>query len=259
MGILREPPPSPPGRSAAATRSGCPPWLCLPLLALPACTHLGTLDGAVPLDPGYTEFAADLAGSRDPNAVQTPLALPLPSVAFHFRAGLAPNLDLGAHIYPLGLGLDLRYRFLQTHGWSFATQPGIAGIILPVPTLQYGQLDVSLPVRAEHTLGRQWGVAFGPELLVRQTFFATESTDLTSSTATFELYLGGGARVFHDWPRLRLGVSGDLYVDTLRATGLYGGLGLDVALTHRGGKKKRRPPGTPPPSDEPAGLTGSGT
>ena len=32
-----------------------------------------------------------------------------------------------------------------------------------------------------------------------------------------------------------------------------------IRRVHRGGKKKRRPPGTPPPSDEPAGLTGSGT
>jgi len=222
------------------------------VLLAPACTHLGTLDGAVPVAPGYAEFSADLAGSRDPNVLQTPIAIPLPSFAFHYRRGLAPNVDLGAHVYPLGLGLDVRYRFLETHGWSFATQPGVAGLFLPVPSLQYGQLDVSIPVRAEHALGKAWGVALGPELLVRQTFFATESAELDSSTATFELYAGGGARVFHAWPKLRLGVSGDLYVDTLRATGLYGGVGLDFALTNRGGPrpKKRR-------GDGPANPTGS--
>lgn len=232
----------------------------LPLLS--GCMHFGTLDGAVPVDPGYSEFSANLAGSRDPNALQTPIAIPLPSFAFHFRRGLAPNLDLGAHVFPLGLGLDLRYRFLQTHGWSFAAQPGIAGLILPIPTLQYGQMDVSLPVRAEHTLGKKWGVALGPGVLVRQTFFATQSTEISSATATFELYGGGGVRVFHDWPKVRLGVSGDLYVDTHRATGFYGGLGIDLALTHRGGKRKGKPahqvvPDSQAPPDRSAAPTGS--
>lgn len=219
------------------------------LVLLAACTHLGTLDGAVPVAPGYAEFSADLAASRDPNVLQTPVAIPLPSFAFHYRRGLAHNVDFGAHVYPLGLGLDVRYRFLEADGWSFATQPGVGGLLLPVPTLQYGQLDVSIPVRAEHALGKGWGAAFGPGLLVRQTFFATESAELHSSTATLELYAGGGARVFHAWPRLRLGVSGDLYVDTMRATGLYGGLGVDLALTNRGGPRakehRRDATGTP--------------
>lgn len=223
--------------------------MLLVLLAT-ACTHLGTIDGAIPVAPGYAEFSADLAASRDPNVLQTPIAIPLPSFAFHYRRGLAPNVDLGAHVYPLGLGLDVRYRFLETKGWSFATQPGVAGLLLPVPTLQYGQLDVTFPVRAEHGLGKGWGVALGPELLVRQTFFATESAALSSSSATLELYGGGGARVFHAWPKLRLGVSGDLYVDTMRATGLYGGVGVDLALTNRGGRpaNQRRRDAAPPPA-----------
>lgn len=211
------------------------------MLLLAGCTHLAMIDGAVPVDPGYNEFSADLQASRDPNVLQTPVAIPLPSFAFHFRHGLVNNVDFGAHIYPLGLGLDLRYRFWEHRGWSFATQPGLSGLILPIPTLQYGQIDVSLPVKAEHTLGKGWGVAFGPGVIFRQTFYAVEAEELSSSTATFELYGGGGARVFHDWPRLRFGISGDLYVDTTRATGLYGGLGVDMAFTHRGGPRPEKP------------------
>jgi hypothetical protein len=208
------------------------------LLGLGGCTHLSTLEGAVPVDPGYSEFTVDLQASRAPNPVQTPIAIPLPSFAFHVRHGLSRNLDFGAHVYPLGLGVDMRYRFAELQGWSLAAQPGVGGLLIPVPGLQYGQFDASFPVRAEHSLARGWGVAFGPGLLARQTFFATEAGDIASSTATFELYAGGGARIFHDWPKLRLGISGDLYVDTLRATGLYGGLGVDFSLTRRGGKSK---------------------
>ncbi len=197
------------------------------------------IDGAVPVDAGYNEFSADLQASRDPNVIQTPVAIPLPIFAFHIRHGLSENLDVGAHVYPLGLGVDLRYRFAQAHGWSFAVQPGLSGIVMPVPTLQYGQIDLSMPLKAEHTVGKGWSVAFGPGAIFRQTFYAVESTGLSSSSATFELYGGGGARIFHDWPRLRFGVSGDLYVDTQRATGLYGGVGVDLAFTHRGGPRKK--------------------
>lgn len=218
------------------------PVRALALLVLAGCTHLSTLDGAVPVEPGYTEMAFELQGAREPNPLQTPVAVPLPGVGFHLRHGLAPNIDVGAHVYPLGLGLDLRYRFAQVAGWSVAAQPGLTGFVLPVPSLQYGQLDVAMPVRAEHALGRGWGVAFGPGVLVRQTFFATQSDVLSSATATAELYAGGGARVFHDWRRLRLGVSADLYADTLRATGLYGGVGVDLALTHRGGPRRPASP-----------------
>ncbi|MSP54448.1 MAG: hypothetical protein EXR69_02400 [Myxococcales bacterium] len=212
------------------------------MLLLLGCTHLAMVDGAVPVDPGYNEFSADLQGSRDPNVLQTPLAIPLPSFAFHFRRGIGENIDFGAHIYPLGLGVDLRYRFLESNGWSLATQPGVSGIIMPIPTLQYGQIDLSLPVKVEHALGERWGYAFGPGVIFRQTFYAAQAEEFSSSTATFELYGGGGARVFHDWPKLRFGISGDLYVDTLRATGLYGGIGVDLAFTHRGGPRSYKPP-----------------
>ena len=219
----------------------------LGLLGLGGCTHLSTLEGAVPVDPGYSEFTVDLQASRAPNPLQTPIAIPLPSVAFHVRHGLSRNLDFGAHVYPLGLGVDMRYRFAELHGWSLAAQPGMGGLIIPVPGLQYGQFDVAFPVRAEHGLGKGWGLAFGPGVLARQTFFAAKAGDISSSTATFELYAGGGARIFHEWPKLRLGISGDLYVDTLRATGLYGGFGLDFSMTHRGGlARKRRAPGMDP-------------
>ncbi len=210
---------------------------------LPACTHMGTLNGAIPVDPGYSEMTVDLQGTRDPNVLQTPIAIPLPTVGFHLRLGLRPNVDMGVHVFPLGLGVDLRYRFLESNGWSFATQPGLSGLIMPIPTLQYGQLHVALPVRAEHALGKSWSFAFGPGVMTRQTFFATQTPELDSSAGTFEFYAGGGGRIWRDWPKLRLGISGDLYVDTMRATGLYGGLGFDLSFTNRGGKRAREKAG----------------
>lgn len=201
--------------------------------ALAACTHLSTVTGAVPLQPGTSEFTGELQVSREPNLVSTTTGLPLPTIAAHYRRGLSRDLDLGVHIYPLGFGADLRYRFLEIDGWHFAVAPGFTGIGLPIPELQYAHLDLYLPVRAEHAIGKGWSVAGGPGLVSRQTFLNLESDTLAVATATFELYAGGGLRLQRTGKYLKLGVSADVYVDTTRATGLYGGLGFDLGTVAR--------------------------
>lgn len=203
------------------------------ILTLLGCTHLGTLDDAIPLPPGAGVFTTEVQVTRAPNPVSTPTFVPLPAVAFHYRHGLGPDVDAGLHVYPLGLGLDVRHRFAQLDGWHFATQPGVAGFILPWTTFHLGHLDVSLPVRAEHALGPYWSIAGGPGVIGRQLFFGTTVDGQTSNAATFELYLGGGARVQRTGRRLRFGISADLYVDTLRTTGLYGGVGFDLGIQRR--------------------------
>ena len=197
------------------------------------CTHLGTVVGAIPLAPGTSDFTAEIQAARAPNLLSTPTGLPLPGFALHFRRGLSRDLDLGVHVYPLGLGADLRYRFFEFSGWHFAVAPGFAGMGLPIPNLQYAWLDLTFPVRAERPLGKGWSVAGGPALVSRQTFLNLVAEPLSVSTATFELYAGGGFRMQHTGKRLKLGVSADVYLDTTRATGLYGGVGFDLGTVAR--------------------------
>jgi hypothetical protein len=195
---------------------------------LAGCTHLGTVDGAIPLPMGANDFTGEIQVTRSPNLVSTPTGFPLPSFAAHWRHGLSDDMDLGIHIYPLGLGADLRYRFAELDGWHFAFAPGFAGMVIPLTSFRYGQLDLSFPVRAERLVGKGWSIAGGPGLVARQTFLGVDADALSTATATFELYAGGGCRLQHLGKRLKLGVSADLYVDTTRATGLYGGLGFDL-------------------------------
>ncbi|MFN7143088.1 MAG: hypothetical protein ACK4YP_04885 [Myxococcota bacterium] len=203
------------------------------VLTTSACTHISTVTGAIPLEPGTSDFTGELQVARAPNAISTPSALPLPAISGHLRRGLSKDLDLGIHIYPLGVGADLRYRFLEAGGWHFAVAPGFAGTGLPIPSLQYAHLDLSMPLRAERLLGKGWSVAGGPGLLARQTFVAAQTDVLSTATATFELYGGGGLRLQRTGKRLKLGVSVDIYVDTTRATGLYGGVGFDIGTVAR--------------------------
>ncbi len=214
---------------------------------LAACTHMSTVTGAIPLAPGTGDFTGELQVSRAPNLVSTPTGIPLPTIAGHFRRGLSRDLDLGIHVYPLGLGADLRYRFLEVDGWHFAVAPGFTGMGLPIPGFQYAHLDLSLPLRAEHAIGKGWSVAGGPGLVSRQTFLNVESDTLAVATATFELYAGGGLRLQHAGKRLKLGVSADVYVDTTRATGLYGGVGFDLGTVARP-RARGRPDEIEPPA-----------
>jgi len=197
------------------------------------CTHLGTVTGAIPLAPGTSDFTAEVQVARAPNLVSTPTGLPLPSFALHFRRGLSADLDLGIHVYPLGVGADLRYRFFEASGWHFAFAPGFAGMGAPLPSFQYAWLDLTFPVRAERKLAKGWTVAGGPALVSRQTFLNLVAEPLSVATATFELYAGGGLRMQHAGKRLKLGVSADVYLDTARATGLYGGVGFDLGTVAR--------------------------
>lgn len=103
----------------------------------------------------------------------------------------------------------------------------------PVSNLQYAWLALTFPVHAERPLGKGWSVAGGPALVSRQTFLNLVAAPLSVSTATFELYAGGGLRMQHTGKRLKLEVSADVYLDTTRATGLYGGVGFDLGTVAR--------------------------
>lgn len=237
------------GRLAALRLAAARLTAVLAAGTLAACTHLGTVEGAIPLAPGTHDFTGELQISRAPNALSTPTGLPLPTARFHVRAGLAPDLDVGLHVYPLGLGGDLRWRFLERDGWHFAVAPGLAGTALPLPALRFGHLDLSLPVRVERPIGRGWSVAGGPGVLARQTFVGLDTEALSTDAASFELYAGGGLRLQRLGKHLKVGVSVDVYVDTTRATGLYGGLGFDLGTVARP-RARSRSVGIEAPSPE---------
>jgi hypothetical protein len=203
-------------------------------LALAGCTHLSHIDGAIPLQQGQSEWTLEGGLAREPGLLGTPTQdAILPTIGVHHRVGLGKDLDFGVEAYTLGLGADLRYRFLERGGWHFAIQPSLSGIVFPLEALTYVAADVALPVRVERPLGKYFSVAGGPGLIARQTYAAASAEGLQTSSHTFSLFAGGGVRGEFHYKRIRLGSSAQLYVDATRATGLYGGVGVDFGILRR--------------------------
>lgn len=203
------------------------------MILLAGCTHLGMVDGAIPLEKGQKSFAAAVAYARAPDVIGTSTGAPLPSIGAHYRAGIGQDTDLGLHVYTLGIGADLRYRFAEVAGFHFALQPSLSGLVLPVDPLYYGAIDVGMPLRIERPLGKFFSVTVSPGAIARQTFISATTEEFTTASSTFELYAGGGARVQFAFRRVHFGLSGNLYADTQRATGLYGGVALDFGIRGR--------------------------
>lgn len=202
--------------------------LLLPLLS--ACTHLAVLDGAVPLDPGAKLYTTEIQVSRVPSAVGSIVAVPLPTVGFTTRKGVAPGRDIGLNVSTLGAAADVRQRIGQLGPVHLAVQPTVGLFVVPALVFNFGTLDVSLPLRAELPLGKSWSIAAGPTVIGRQTFYAVLAEDLSSAVSTLEAYAGGSARVAWTGRRLQLSLGAGAYRDMVRATGLYGGVSLGIGL-----------------------------
>lgn len=199
------------------------------LLVLLGCAHIGYFDGAQVLPSGGHEYGFDLSYARDPNALSTVTGDALPSAGFHWRAAVAPGLDAGFHLYTFGIGTDLRFQLVDGPRFDLAVQPQVDGFFLPIPGSDFGVLDLSLPVRGEYELSPRASVIGGPAVLIRQGWFVAESGGLRTRSDAADLLLGGGAGVLFRLSTVRLGLTGSLYGDVSRATGLYGGISVHLA------------------------------
>lgn len=215
------------------------------ILALAACTHLAAVGGAIPVPQGEGADRIDLSWAREPNVVAATAGIGLPGLGFERRIGVGGDTDVGIHAYTLGVGVDVRHRVLQAGGWHVAVAPASTGVFLPSPSLLYGNLDVTLPLNIERPLGKHFSVMGGPGVIARQTWVSAEAGELATAAHSFDVYAGGGLRGEVHFKRVNFGVDGTLYVDTLRSTGLYGGVALDFGW--RTGKP--RVPTTPASPD----------
>lgn len=215
------------------------------ILALLGCTHLAAVGGAIPVPAGEGADRIDLSWAREPNVVAATAGIGLPGLGFERRIGVGGDTDVGIHAYTLGIGVDVRHRLVQVGDWHVAVAPALTGMLVPIPSLTYGNLDVTVPLNVERPLGKHFAVMGGPAVIARQTWVHAEVDALATSAHSFDLYAGGGLRGEVHFKRVNFGIDGTLYVDTLRATGLYGGVALDFGW--RTGKPKAAP--TPPAAD----------
>lgn len=215
---------------------------------------MGMIDGAIPLPKGQHEITGEVSYARAPGLIGTAGGVALPGLGFHYRRGITDNADIGLTAYTFGIGGDLRYRFAEVAGFHFAVQPAVTGIVFPLGSINYGALDVGFPLRIERPLGKLFSVALSPGVIARQTFLSATTEEITTASDTFELYAGGGARGQIAFRRVHFGLSGNLYVDTQRATGLYGGIALDFGIKGRARASKPAEPSPPPNSSTEIGT-----
>jgi hypothetical protein len=204
--------------------------LTLPLL-LCACSTMGTLHGARPLEPGEHMMQAAVSLQKGTNPVTTAAEMPLPQVELGYRRGLAPDLDWGVRTYLLGGVVDVRYRFAQLGSFDLATQPSLGLCALPTPVLGVGNLDLALPLVAETDLGEHSSLVLAGRAVARQHFaWMVEEQLGRGASGRLELLAGGGVRLSRRFRRLRIGGYADVLVNTSRLGPVWWTGGADLGL-----------------------------
>ncbi len=198
----------------------------LPLVALLAsgCLTFSRVYGARTLEPGQLEggLAVGIRPGDDPEAL-----LPVPQGPLLLRAGVLPDVDLGFRLYLLGLGADVRWRFLHRGRWHLAVNPGLGAVFLPslLNPADFGALEATMPVLAEVDLTRWLSVAGGAHV----TFRDRPNLAVDGLLWRFDAYGGAGLRLEAHPGVTVLGAYGDLVVAPTRYTGLpTWAAGLDV-------------------------------
>ncbi|MCA9491529.1 MAG: hypothetical protein KC621_16470 [Myxococcales bacterium] len=197
-----------------------------PTLLLAGCTTLSTLDGARTLSPGATQIAMAASLQEGANPVSATL-IPLPQVELAARHGIAEDVDLGFRFYLLGMGADVRYRFLELHPLHVAVQPGLFTFALPLGGFQ-GSVEMRAPVTAEWELTDRWSVAAGTRVFLREQWNTVRLDGESGVASRLDSFLGGAGRFEYHVPKFTLGASVDVYGQPARSGGLAWSGGLDV-------------------------------
>lgn len=198
------------------------------------CSTLARVNGAKTLDPGQTQIGVSGSLQQGSNPLSTG-TIPLPQGELFVRRGLAPNLDMGARLYLVGAGMDLRYRFYEGDRLHLAINPGYGVVVVPFAgsVRGSGSLDVRVPLIAEWELGPRSSVAGGPTLVMRRqrndfTWFL--EADETARVLRLDAYAGAGVRYAYTQGRVILGVNADLYAQTARHAGPAYAIGADLSI-----------------------------
>lgn len=196
-------------------------------LALLACTTLHTVDGARTLEPGQLQVGAAGSIQGRQNAASVATGIPVVQGELALRVGLVEHVDIGTRVYIGGLYGDVRYRFAQPGRWQLAVAPGIGGLMLPIPALPAGTLDVRMPVRATRELGPRWDLNLGVTPMGRRQLGA------------FDTYIGANAGLEMRLPQFYLGAGADWYVQPAYGYKPAWVLGMSLGYRGRSAAEKR--------------------
>lgn len=132
---------------------------------LPACAPLASHQTAEPAPAGRWQIAGAVGGAVYVDTEQRSKT-PAPAVDFVVRRGLGANVDVGARLFLLGMGLGAKWKFVSG-SWPVAIAPEVLasryGDTALVPPSFFGW--GSLPIVIGHRFGERFGVNFGPKAL----------------------------------------------------------------------------------------------
>lgn len=208
------------------------------------CSTLARVNGAKTLEPGQTQIGVSGSLQQGANPLSTG-TIPLPQGEVFVRRGLAPNLDMGARLYLVGAGMDVRYRFYEGERLHLAINSGYGLVMVPfVGSVRgSGSLDVRVPLIAEWELGPRSSIAGGPTLVLRRQrndFTWSLGAEDTARVLRLDAYAGAGVRYAYSQGRIILGVNADLYAQTARHAGPAYAIGADLSLIPRQVQKAPR-------------------
>lgn len=199
------------------------------ILALLGCSTLSTIDGARTLEPGQHQWKLAIADQYGSNGLSSAGALPQLELAY--RRGFAEDFDAGIRFYLLGTMVDARYRVIHDGNWHVAVDPAFS--VFFIPTVG-GSVDVRAPLIAEYELTRWLSVAGGPKVIVRSPWNRVDLGDGKHTVqGRFDSYLGGALRVEAHSRRFAFGLTGDLYGQPARASGVAWSIGIDLGFRGR--------------------------
>ena len=208
------------------------------------CSTLARVNGAKTLEPGQTQIGVSGSLQQGANPLSTG-TIPLPQGEVFVRRGLLPNLDMGARLYLVGAGMDVRYRFHEGERLHLAINPSYGVVVVPfVGSVRgSGSLDVRVPLIAEWELGPRSSIAGGPTLVLRRQrndFTWSLGAEETARVLRLDAYAGAGLRYSTTRGRVILGVNADLYAQTARHAGPAYAVGADLSFVPQLPKKTPR-------------------
>ncbi|MFW5966516.1 MAG: hypothetical protein ACOCV2_03305 [Persicimonas sp.] len=138
------------------------------LLFTTGCPSFSTLHTATPVEEGETEMTLSASylgmGASDAETGDS-VNFSVPTFEVAGRHGLSPDLDVGAKIYPIGMGVDVNYAFLNEPNFALSANPyvgltraGNAGYGFALLNLL---ADVAKTESVSATLGLKPGVLYG--------------------------------------------------------------------------------------------------
>ena len=176
-------------------------------LLMGGCTPLVVMHGARPVPVKNVDLTGAVVME---NRVSDLASSYIPRPVAGLRVGLGTDTDMGMRVYPLGAGVDFKYRFFESGRTHMAVTPGVD--LAYYTEANVVSMDVRLPWTVEFVLGHNFSLIGDARVILRDNWVTMDPAPHTGSLNRLEVFWGSGGRVEWNPKRFRMGMSGQLFV-----------------------------------------------